>query len=215
MRANWGTAHDLLLDGRLPGRHGFRGADRSRLTALDREPQQSAALWGIAFDLVLAAIFIYAPPFQSLLGTAPLSLDVLVFALPFPFVVWGADELRRFLPGRRVHASGPPDRDPMITVETEPPISSDFHGGPSAPTRRDVATKPPLWTRRPDIERDRRVTGDLSAPPLPAFAGGERAITTTPVVGTPRREYPDLFVPEEELEDGELRVTVLGSGNPG
>jgi ribonuclease Z len=56
---------------------------------------------------------------------------------------------------------------------------------------------------------------DLSALPLPAFAGGERAITTTPVVGAPRRAYPDLFVPgEEELEDGELRVTVLGSGNP-
>ena len=37
----------------------------------------------------------------------------------------------------------------------------------------------------------------------------------TPVVGTPRREYADVFVPgDEPLEDGELRVTVLGSGNP-
>jgi ribonuclease Z len=51
--------------------------------------------------------------------------------------------------------------------------------------------------------------------PVPAFAGGTRAITTTPVVGTPRREYAEMFVPgEEELEDGEIRVTVLGSGNP-
>lgn len=51
--------------------------------------------------------------------------------------------------------------------------------------------------------------------PLPAFAGGTRAITTTPVVGAPRREYAEVFVPgEEELEDGEIRVTVLGSGNP-
>lgn len=56
---------------------------------------------------------------------------------------------------------------------------------------------------------------DLSALPLPAFAGGDRAITDTPIVGEPRREYADVFVPgEEELEDGELRVTVLGSGNP-
>jgi ribonuclease Z len=56
---------------------------------------------------------------------------------------------------------------------------------------------------------------DPSTLPSPAFAGGTRAITTTPVVGTPRREYADMFVPgEEELEDGELRVTVLGSGNP-
>jgi ribonuclease Z len=51
--------------------------------------------------------------------------------------------------------------------------------------------------------------------PVPAFAGGTKAITTTPVVGSPRREYADMFIPgEEALEDGELRVTVLGSGNP-
>ncbi|MBP7864557.1 MAG: MBL fold metallo-hydrolase [Acidobacteria bacterium] len=53
--------------------------------------------------------------------------------------------------------------------------------------------------------------------PLPALAyeGGTKAITRTPVVGTPKREYPEVFVPgEETLADGELRVTVLGSGNP-
>jgi ribonuclease Z len=58
-------------------------------------------------------------------------------------------------------------------------------------------------------------TGDSVALPLPAFAGGTRAITTTPIVGFARREYAEVFVPgEEALEDGELRVTVLGSGNP-
>ncbi len=31
-------------------------------------------LWGIAFELVLAAMFIYLPPFQSLLGTEALSV---------------------------------------------------------------------------------------------------------------------------------------------
>jgi ribonuclease Z len=51
--------------------------------------------------------------------------------------------------------------------------------------------------------------------PVPAYAGGTKAITLTPVVGTPRREYAEMYIPgEEELEDGELRVTVLGSGNP-
>ena len=51
--------------------------------------------------------------------------------------------------------------------------------------------------------------------PVPAFAGGTKAITLTPVVGTPRREYAEMFIPgEEKLEDGEMRVTVLGSGNP-
>jgi ribonuclease Z len=51
--------------------------------------------------------------------------------------------------------------------------------------------------------------------PLPAFTGGKKAITHTPIVGTPRREYAEMFTPgEEELEDGEIRVTVLCSGNP-
>ena len=51
--------------------------------------------------------------------------------------------------------------------------------------------------------------------PVPAFAGGTKAITLTPVVGTPRRAYAEAYIPgEEPLEDGEMRVTVLGSGNP-
>jgi hypothetical protein len=56
---------------------------------------------------------------------------------------------------------------------------------------------------------------DLASLPASLFAGGTKAITLTPVVGTPRREYAETFVPGgEALEDGELRVTVLGSGNP-
>ena len=54
----------------------------------------------------------------------------------------------------------------------------------------------------------------MSLPAL-AFEGGTKAITLTPVVGTPRREYAEEFIPgEETLADGEMRVTVLGSGNP-
>ena len=58
-------------------------------------------------------------------------------------------------------------------------------------------------------------SGDSMPLPPPTFAGGTKAITTTPIVGAPRREYAETFVPgDEPLEDGELRVTVLGSGNP-
>ncbi len=53
-------------------------------------------LWGIAFELVLAAFLIYAPPCQSLLGTAALPPSDLAILLPMPFIVWGADELRRW-----------------------------------------------------------------------------------------------------------------------
>ena len=58
-------------------------------------------LWGIAFELVLTAAIIYLPPLQALFGTAAPGLDVLVFVAPFPFIVWGADELRRYLIRRR------------------------------------------------------------------------------------------------------------------
>ncbi len=58
-------------------------------------------LWGIAFELVLAAAFIYLPPFQSILGTAALAPWQLLIVVPFPFIVWGADELRRALLRRR------------------------------------------------------------------------------------------------------------------
>ena len=68
-------------------------------------------LWGIAFELVLAAMLIYVPLFQSLLATAALSPAELLFVLPFPFIVWGADELRRYLI-RRHAASEDNDRVP-------------------------------------------------------------------------------------------------------
>jgi calcium-translocating P-type ATPase len=54
-------------------------------------------LWAIVAELLLAAVFVYAPPLQSLLGTAALPLDDLAFLLPYPLIVWGADELRRWL----------------------------------------------------------------------------------------------------------------------
>ncbi|MBF6470048.1 cation-transporting P-type ATPase [Nocardia beijingensis] len=54
-------------------------------------------LWGIGFELALAAVIIYLPVMQSLLGTAALTPAMLAFTLPYPFIVWGADELRREL----------------------------------------------------------------------------------------------------------------------
>jgi calcium-translocating P-type ATPase len=58
-------------------------------------------LWGIAFELALAALLIYTPPLQALLGTAALTLRMLALVVPFPFIVWGADELRRWMLRRR------------------------------------------------------------------------------------------------------------------
>jgi calcium-translocating P-type ATPase len=63
-------------------------------------------LWGIGFELALAAAIVYLPPLQTLLGTAALGVDALLFVVPFPFIVWGADELRRYLIRRRGHRAG-------------------------------------------------------------------------------------------------------------
>ena len=41
-------------------------------------------LWGIAFELVLSALIIYAPPLQSLLGTASLEPHMLLLVLSVP-----------------------------------------------------------------------------------------------------------------------------------
>jgi ribonuclease Z len=47
-----------------------------------------------------------------------------------------------------------------------------------------------------------------------AYEGGV-PLTTTPVIGTPPRPYADVLAPgAEPLEAGEIRVTVLGSGDP-
>jgi magnesium-transporting ATPase (P-type) len=54
-------------------------------------------LAAVAAELALAAVFVYTPAMQSLLGTAALPARDLAFLLPYPFIVWGADELRRWL----------------------------------------------------------------------------------------------------------------------
>jgi ribonuclease Z len=48
-----------------------------------------------------------------------------------------------------------------------------------------------------------------------AYEGGTLPLTTTPVVGTPNRTYNSTFKPgAEPLDPDEVRVTILGSGDP-
>ncbi len=84
---------------------------------------QRASLWsvgvftnryllaGIAAEIVLAAVFVYTAPLQALLGTAALPASDLLILLPYPFIVWGADELWRYLlrraDSRRQHRAVP------------------------------------------------------------------------------------------------------------
>jgi calcium-translocating P-type ATPase len=52
-------------------------------------------LWGIASEVAFALAVVYLPGLQTLFGTAGLTPGEFLLVLPFPFVVWAADELRR------------------------------------------------------------------------------------------------------------------------
>jgi calcium-translocating P-type ATPase len=58
-------------------------------------------LWGIGFELLFAAALIYLPPLQGLFDTAALDPWQIAILVPFPFLVWGSDELRRWVLRRR------------------------------------------------------------------------------------------------------------------
>lgn len=55
----------------------------------------------IAAEILLAALFVYAPPMQALLGTAPPPAADLLVLPAYPVIVWGADEFMRYLFRRR------------------------------------------------------------------------------------------------------------------
>jgi magnesium-transporting ATPase (P-type) len=63
-------------------------------------------LRGITIELAFTAVLIYAPPFQAIFGTAPLGAEELALLLPFPFVIWGTDELRRYAHREHGHTNG-------------------------------------------------------------------------------------------------------------
>ncbi|WP_236794257.1 cation-transporting P-type ATPase [Amycolatopsis sp. GM8] len=86
-------------------------------------------LWGIAFELALAAVIIYVPALQDLLGTAALTPDMLALTAPYPVIVWGADELRRWF--IRAHGA----RQAATSVDQE---SAEVHraGSASSSSRR-------------------------------------------------------------------------------
>ncbi len=58
-------------------------------------------LWGIASEIVFTAALVYLPPLQGIFGTAALGPAELALLAPMPLIVWGSDELRRFVVRRR------------------------------------------------------------------------------------------------------------------
>ncbi|MGH3188469.1 MAG: cation-translocating P-type ATPase [Streptosporangiaceae bacterium] len=63
-------------------------------------------LAGIAVALAFAAALVYLPAMHGFFGTEALAPGQLVTVAPFPFIVWGADEIRRLLVRRRAQSRG-------------------------------------------------------------------------------------------------------------
>jgi calcium-translocating P-type ATPase len=58
-------------------------------------------LAGIAVALAFAAALVYLPALHGFFGTAALSPGQVATVAPYPFIVWGADEIRRWIVRRR------------------------------------------------------------------------------------------------------------------
>ena len=88
-------------------------------------------LWAIAFELFFTAALIYTPPLQAIFGTASLSASQLVILLPFPLIVWGADEVVRWARRRREPDFRLVSR-PLSTARSEPASVDRDQGRPRA-----------------------------------------------------------------------------------
>ena len=58
--------------------------------------------------ILFAAAVVYIPPLQTLLGTGALPPRDVLFLLPYPLIVCGADELRRWVMRRWSAGRGHP-----------------------------------------------------------------------------------------------------------
>jgi calcium-translocating P-type ATPase len=106
-------------------------------------------LWGIAFELAFTAAVVYVPPLQEVFGTAALRPGQLAILAPFPLLVWGADEVVRWVKRARLlrsTESPPPDRSPGQDVR-------------SGTAHREASRCETLTERRHDAPEDVRHPG--------------------------------------------------------
>ena len=63
-------------------------------------------LWGIAFEIVVATAVVTVPILQTAFDTAVPDPTALALLVPFPFIVWGADEAHRAIVRRADRRAG-------------------------------------------------------------------------------------------------------------
>jgi ribonuclease Z len=77
------------------------------------------------------------------------------------------------------------------------------------------ATKPAQVEPFSLENKEHTVNAEINGLTKLAYEGGTLPLTTTPMVGTPIRKYNSIFKPgAEPIDPDEIRVTILGSGDP-
>ena len=89
-------------------------------------------LAAIAIELVFAAALIYLPFLHHIFGTAALSPAQLAVVVPYPFVVWGADEVRRWVQRRRA-----------VRGELRHPVTGNDHSVETGTAIQALSSPPP------------------------------------------------------------------------
>jgi magnesium-transporting ATPase (P-type) len=99
----WVQATTMYWVGMMAGQIGTAFAVRTRRASLRSVGvfSNTYLLKAIAGVIAFAALFVYVPPLHGVLGTATLPARYVVLLLPYPFIVWGADELRKRMVRRR------------------------------------------------------------------------------------------------------------------
>ena len=98
-------------------------------------------LGAIAIELVFAAALIYLPFLHHIFGTAALSPAQLAVVVPYPFVVWGADEARRWVQRRRA-----------VRGESRYPVTGNDHSAETGTAIPALPSPPPALDVRSSFD---------------------------------------------------------------
>ncbi len=98
MHDTWQLATTMTFLGIVACQFGTAMASRTQRASLRSIGVTSnrLLLWGFLFEIAFVIVVITVPPLQDLFGTTTPPAHLLVWLLPMPFVVWGADELYRW-----------------------------------------------------------------------------------------------------------------------
>ena len=145
MHEAWQTATTMTFLGIVACQIGTATAARTEHASLRQIGlgTNRLLLYGIMFEVAFAALVVTVPFMQDIFGTVRPPLHLVLWLLPFPFVVWGCDEIYRSIRRRRAG-----DRIPPASVV---PAARGRKSHGSSPNALDNDTQ--RWQRREPTDR--------------------------------------------------------------